>query len=133
MVVQSDVEYFARLVDALEPWLDQVVIIGGWAHRLYRQHPLAQPLDYEPLGTFGTRHRCPSRSARYRRADSRAAARKGHFRSIHPSCRVLLVSGHSATEDLLATANLQGHDFEILAKPFHPNELLASIRNGAIF
>ena len=54
MAVQSDVEYFTRLVDALEPWLDQVVIIGGWAHRLYRQHPLAQPLDYEPLGTFDT-------------------------------------------------------------------------------
>jgi hypothetical protein len=54
MAVQSDVEYFARLVDALEPWLDKVVIIGGWAHRLYRQHPLAQPLDYEPLGTFDT-------------------------------------------------------------------------------
>ena len=33
---------------------DQVVIIGGWAHRLYRLHPLAQPLDYEPLGTFDT-------------------------------------------------------------------------------
>jgi len=54
MAVQSDVEYFARLVDALEPWLDQVVIIGGWAHRLYRLHPLAQSLDYEPLGTFDT-------------------------------------------------------------------------------
>lgn len=50
----SDVEYFARLVDALEPWLGQVVIIGGWAHRLYRLHPLAQTLDYEPLGTFDT-------------------------------------------------------------------------------
>jgi hypothetical protein len=47
-----EVEYFARLVEALDPWLDQVVIIGGWAHRLYRLHPLAQPLDYEPLGTF---------------------------------------------------------------------------------
>jgi len=54
MAVQPDVEYFARLVDALEPWLDKVVIIGGWAHRLYRLHPLAQPLDYEPLGTFDT-------------------------------------------------------------------------------
>ncbi|MFZ0394860.1 MAG: GSU2403 family nucleotidyltransferase fold protein [Terracidiphilus sp.] len=54
MAVPSDVGYFARLVDALDPWLDQVVIIGGWAHRLYRQHPLAQPLDYEPLGTFDT-------------------------------------------------------------------------------
>jgi hypothetical protein len=49
-----DVEYFARLVEILDPWLDQVVIIGGWAHRLYRLHPLAQPLDYEPLATFDT-------------------------------------------------------------------------------
>ena len=48
----SESDYFARLVEALEPWLDRVVIIGGWAHRLYRLHPLAQPLDYEPLGTF---------------------------------------------------------------------------------
>ena len=54
MAGPSDVEYFARLVEALDPWLDQVVIIGGWAHRLYRLHPLAQPLDYEPLGTFDT-------------------------------------------------------------------------------
>jgi hypothetical protein len=54
MPVSSDVDYFARLVEALNPWLDQVVIIGGWAHRLYRLHPLAQPLDYEPLGTFDT-------------------------------------------------------------------------------
>jgi hypothetical protein len=54
MAGPSDVEYFARLVEALDPWLDQVVIIGGWAHRLYRLHPLAQSLDYEPLGTFDT-------------------------------------------------------------------------------
>jgi hypothetical protein len=40
MAIQSDVEYFARLIDAPEPWLDQVVIIGGLAHRLYRLHPL---------------------------------------------------------------------------------------------
>ena len=40
MAGPSDVEYFARLVEALDPWLDQVVIIGGWAHRLYRLHPL---------------------------------------------------------------------------------------------
>ena len=30
---------FARLVDSLTPWLEQVVIIGGWAHRLHRLHP----------------------------------------------------------------------------------------------
>jgi len=39
-------------VDALTPWLDQVVIIGGWAHRLYRFHPLAQRLDYSPSMTL---------------------------------------------------------------------------------
>ena len=43
---------FARLVESLMPWLDQVVIIGGWAHRLHRLHPLAQPLQYEPLATL---------------------------------------------------------------------------------
>jgi hypothetical protein len=51
---RDDLRSFARLVDALAPWLDQVVIIGGWAHRLYRIHPLAQPLDYDPLATFDT-------------------------------------------------------------------------------
>src|ERR1700687_1417457 len=43
---------FARLVESLTPWLDQVVIIGGWAHRLHRLHPIAQPLQYEPLATL---------------------------------------------------------------------------------
>ena len=54
MAGESDVENFAHLVEALDPWLNQVVIIGGWAHRLYRLHPLAQQLDYAPLGTFDT-------------------------------------------------------------------------------
>jgi hypothetical protein len=45
MAANPDIEHFARLIDTLHPWLDQVVIIGGWAHRLYRLHPLAQPLD----------------------------------------------------------------------------------------
>jgi hypothetical protein len=49
MAPNPDIEHFSRLIDTLRPWLDQVVIIGGWAHRLYRLHPLAQPLGY-PLG-----------------------------------------------------------------------------------
>ena len=76
MANASEVDYFARLVEALEPWLDRVVIIGGWAHRLYRLHPLAQPLDYEPLGTFDADVAVPLASARDWRADSRAAACK---------------------------------------------------------
>jgi hypothetical protein len=51
---RDDLKSFALLMDALAPWLEQVVIIGGWAHRLYRFHPFAQPLDYEPLATFDT-------------------------------------------------------------------------------
>lgn len=43
---------FGQLLAALEPWLDQIVIVGGWAHRLYRLHPDAQALDYPPLSTL---------------------------------------------------------------------------------
>jgi hypothetical protein len=42
----------SRLLHALAPWLDQVVLVGGWAHRLYRFHPWAQPLNYPPLMTL---------------------------------------------------------------------------------
>jgi hypothetical protein len=46
-----DVAQFARLVDALEPWLDRVLFIGGWAHRLFRERPEAARLSYPPLRT----------------------------------------------------------------------------------
>jgi len=52
MNANAEFTSFARLVESLTPWLDQVVIIGGWAHRLHRLHPLAQPLQYEPLATL---------------------------------------------------------------------------------
>jgi hypothetical protein len=48
----SDLRAFSRLVRALDPWLDRLVIIGGWAHRLSRLHPHAQALDYAPLATL---------------------------------------------------------------------------------
>ncbi len=44
-------EPFARLIVSLEPWLANVVIIGGWAQRLYRLHPNAQQVTYVPLMT----------------------------------------------------------------------------------
>lgn len=47
-------EEFARLIDALNPWLGVAVIIGGWAHRLYRIHPVAQVIAYAPIGTLDT-------------------------------------------------------------------------------
>lgn len=48
----QDPDSFRRLAAALAPWLDQVVIAGGWAHQLYRLHPKAQQLDYPPLMTL---------------------------------------------------------------------------------
>jgi hypothetical protein len=52
---------FVRLIEALEPWLDQVVLIGGWAHRLYRLDPRAQGLTYPPLTTLDTDIAIPSK------------------------------------------------------------------------
>jgi DNA-binding NtrC family response regulator len=51
-----------------------------------------------------------------------------HFRKAHPQCKVLLFSGQAATSNLLEEARAQGHDFELLAKPVHPTELLKKIR-----
>jgi|SRR5579872_925916 len=47
----DDFAAFARLLDALRPWLGHVVIIGGWAHRLHRFHPLSHAPQYAPLRT----------------------------------------------------------------------------------
>ncbi len=52
MPANQDLASFSRMVEALAPWLEHVVVIGGWAHRLYQYHPLAQPLDYPPLTTL---------------------------------------------------------------------------------
>src|SRR5882762_11936339 len=47
-----ELEAFSKFIGALEPWLGEVVLIGGWAHRLYRHHPLARRLAYLPLITL---------------------------------------------------------------------------------
>jgi Nucleotidyltransferase len=52
---------FGHLLSALEPWLAQIVIVGGWAHHLYRLHPHAQRLDYPPLNTLDTDIALPGR------------------------------------------------------------------------
>jgi len=51
MKQESDNEKFAKVVEALRPWLSAVVIAGGWAHRLHRMHALAEALAYLPLMT----------------------------------------------------------------------------------
>lgn len=42
---------FARFIEAIRPGLPDVVVIGGWAHRLFRLHPRATGLPYPPLMT----------------------------------------------------------------------------------
>lgn len=48
----NDHEAFAKLVEALAPWGERLVFVGGWAHRLYRLHPRAGTLGYQPLATL---------------------------------------------------------------------------------
>jgi DNA-binding response OmpR family regulator len=50
-------------------------------------------------------------------------------RQVEPGTRVLLFSGQAGTTDLLESARAHGHDFEILAKPVAPVELLARVRS----
>jgi hypothetical protein len=47
-----ELEAFSKFIVALEPWLGKVVLVGGWAHRLYRLDPRARKLDYLPLTTL---------------------------------------------------------------------------------
>ena len=50
------------------------------------------------------------------------------IRKFLPGCKILLFSGQAATADLLENARTEGHEFEILAKPVHPQDLLAKLR-----
>ena len=50
----NDLTAFARLVQAIEPWRAHLVLVGGWAHRLHRFHPLANAPGYAPLITKDT-------------------------------------------------------------------------------
>ena len=51
------------------------------------------------------------------------------FKAIYPQCRILLFSGQASTADLLESARKGGHDFNLLAKPVHPKDLLATLES----
>ena len=65
-MVPPDQEEFVRIVTAMRPYLDQLVFVGAWCHRLLQFHPLATPPAFEPLMTedadVATPDRLPSRS-----------------------------------------------------------------------
>jgi len=50
------------------------------------------------------------------------------IRSLLPQIKILLFSGQAATADLLEKARARGYEFEILAKPVHPQDLLSRLR-----
>jgi CheY-like chemotaxis protein len=50
------------------------------------------------------------------------------IRALLPRIKILLFSGQAATADLLEKARKEGSEFDILAKPVHPQDLLARLR-----
>jgi CheY-like chemotaxis protein len=50
------------------------------------------------------------------------------IRAILPTIKILLFSGQAATADLLEKARKDGYEFDILAKPVHPQDLLTRLR-----
>jgi DNA-binding NtrC family response regulator len=47
------------------------------------------------------------------------------IRKLLPGCRIILMSGDTTSAKILADAHARGYDFEVLAKPTPPEELLA--------
>jgi DNA-binding NtrC family response regulator len=45
----------------------------------------------------------------------------------YPRCRILLFSGQAGGADMLDEARRQGHDFELLAKPIEPEDLVKKV------
>ena len=50
------------------------------------------------------------------------------LKATNLGCQLLLFSGHATTHELLEAAKEQGHEFNILAKPIHPIQLLAHLQ-----
>jgi DNA-binding response OmpR family regulator len=50
-----------------------------------------------------------------------------------PNCKVMLLTGHGSTIDLLAEAEADGHDFVLVDKPVHPAVLIERINEVLCF
>jgi DNA-binding NtrC family response regulator len=49
------------------------------------------------------------------------------MKAQHPSCKILLFSGHPATPGLIEDARARGYEFQLLLKPMLPAALLLEI------
>jgi len=50
------------------------------------------------------------------------------MKALLPKIRVFLLSGQTATAELLERENATGYGFEILTKPVHPKELISRLQ-----
>jgi len=50
------------------------------------------------------------------------------MKALLPNLRVFLLSGQTATAELLERQNATGYGFEILTKPVHPKELISRLQ-----
>ena len=51
------------------------------------------------------------------------------MKALLPDIRVFLLSGQTATAELLEKVNAADRDFEVLAKPLHPKDLINKLRD----
>ncbi len=51
------------------------------------------------------------------------------IKSFLPQCKILLFSGQANTANLLRQSRRSGHNFELLAKPLPPTDLIAKLRD----
>jgi len=49
----------------------------------------------------------------------------------YPTCQIVLITAHAASEEFLERARKRGYDFELLNKPIHPVHLLARLLAAA--
>ncbi len=52
------------------------------------------------------------------------------IKALLPDIRVFLLSGQTATAELLEKENATSYGFEILTKPLHPRELISKLRRS---
>ncbi len=95
----DDFASLARLIAAIDPWRAYLVLVGGWAHRLYRFHELANVPGYQPLTTKDTDLAFPAGAPLH--GDIKAALEKAGFTEKiygenHPPVTHYELSGNDA-------------------------------------
>jgi hypothetical protein len=89
---------FARAVEALKPYLDELVFAGGWANYLYTVLPEAAPLGFEPLRTEDADIAAPLRLDPERSQSLRFCPRQGlSCSSLATTCRRSRSSRYATT------------------------------------